>query len=161
MIENEFNVKNATNGFDWESGYAEQHERYKKAKKKLKKSRRKIKQLKKKKAIAYGTEKRHIKKQLKAARNKVKALEKKLDAMEQEVQRRSWEYQQLKMQAKFEKELLALKIESQHTEYIMKVMFQETLPGLVKKYSKRDRGCNRSGSNSIIDDVPFTITDQD
>lgn len=145
---------------DWETAYGEQHELYKATKKKLKKSRRKIKQLKKKKANAYGTEKRHIKRQLKAARNKVKALEKKLDAMEQEVQRRSWEYQQLKMQAKFEKELLALKSESQHTEYIMRILLQEALPGLVKKYLKSDSACNRSGSNSIIDDAPFTITDR-
>ena len=51
---------------DWETAYGEQHELYKATKKKLKKSRRKIKQLKKKKANAYGTEKRHIKRQLKA-----------------------------------------------------------------------------------------------
>lgn len=153
---------------NWEDAYGDQCKLYKKTKKKLKKNRHKIKQLKKAKKDACGFEKRQVNKKLlkhqkheKVLRDEVKALKKVLHTTKNELSKQQMENQQLKMQSLYESQIIELKAQMKNRDQITMMLLQEALPGLVDKYWKHGGSSNGRKSKSIVDDVPFKITDLD
>ena len=71
------------------------------------------------------------------------------------------ENQQLKMQSLYENQIIELKAQMKNREQMTMMLYQEALPGLVDKYWKHGGSSNGRKSKSIVDDVPFKITDLD
>ena len=58
-------------------------------------------------------------------------------------------------------QIIELKAQMKNRDQITMMLLQEALPGLVDKYWKHGGSSNGRKSKSIVDDVPFKITDLD
>ncbi len=94
-------------------------------------------------------------------RDEVKALKKVLHTTKNELSKQQMENQQLKMQSLYENQIIELKAQMKNRDQITMMLLQEALPGLVDKYWKHGGSSYGRKSKSIVDDVPFKITDLD
>ena len=94
-------------------------------------------------------------------RDLVKAIKKFLHTTKNELSKQQMENQQLKMQSLYENQIIELKAQMKNRDQITMMLLQEALPGLVDKYWKHGGSSNGRKSKSIVDDVPFKITDLD
>ena len=58
-------------------------------------------------------------------------------------------------------QIIELKAQMKSRDQITMMLLQEALPGLVDKYWKHGGSSHGRKSKSIVDDVPFKITDLD